>query len=211
MFLQLLVCLLLVGTEADVYPGGWELVFRAIQGNGERVYHAWKTGSDNMKTFSEGCDKVYVHPGKHHFRSSLIDEWELLEIEQVKIELYKDNKRTTYIIFNGTDSDMLNWFHQSRILASSWSDLTVGATYNKFSIEGHAPRRFFINEQYGGCPNDFGWLTILDPATKKHPCNWDTQDSYPAFLYAPTDTKVKWHLGEYSLADIMAVYIKYNN
>ncbi|KAL5007023.1 hypothetical protein ScPMuIL_015829 [Solemya velum] len=210
MFAQFLMCLLLVGIEADFYPGGWELVFRALQGNGESVFDAWKTESDNVKAFSEGCDKVYVHPGKHHFRSSLIDEWELLGIEQVKVELYKNKKIATYIVFNGTDSNMFNWFHQSRILTSSWSDLTVGATYNKFSIEGDMTRRFFINKQYGGCPNDLGWMSLLDPG-KGHGCDWDTQDSYPAFLHSTDNTAVNWHLGTYDRADIMAIFIKHSN
>lgn len=54
----------------------------------------------------------------------------------------------------------------------------------------HSGKTFFINKLYGGCPADEGWLMIEEDDS--HPCSYDKQPSYPAFVYAPGPTSTIW-------------------
>lgn len=54
----------------------------------------------------------------------------------MKVELYKDDARVAYVMFNGTNSNMWNWFDQSRLTESSWDDLDTMSTTDAFSIYG---------------------------------------------------------------------------
>ncbi|KAL5004477.1 hypothetical protein ScPMuIL_017933 [Solemya velum] len=191
---------------------GWEMVFRGMRGNGESIYDAWQSSGTNSPFF-DGCMNYYSYPLKH-YRSFRIDEWDSLNIREikpgqsvlVKVELFKDDARVAYVVFDGIGSDMFNWFNDSRILDSGWSDLlAVNGTYNYFSLLGHSGKTFFINKLYGGCPADEGWLMIEEDDS--HPCSYDKQPSYPAFVYAPGPTSTIWET-KHEVADIMVVSIK---
>ena len=39
-----------------------------------------------------------------------------------------------FIEFDGRNTDDMNWFHNSRILNSSWTDMQKAGTFNVFSI-----------------------------------------------------------------------------
>ena len=55
----------------------------------------------------------------------------------MQLRLYKNGVTVSEVIFNGTDSNMNSWFSPSRILSSTWSDVTPSQTYNVFNMEGH--------------------------------------------------------------------------
>ena len=46
------------------------------------------------------------------------------------------------LIFNGTESDIKDWFNKTRLISSPWEDLKstsfLGSTGRFFSMEGHA-------------------------------------------------------------------------
>ena len=54
---------------------------------------------------------------------------------QVKLSLYKQDEVQVEMIFNGTDSNIMNWFAKERIISST-SDLTPASTSFYFSIIG---------------------------------------------------------------------------
>lgn len=54
---------------------------------------------------------------------------------QVKFELNVQGDTVAFIEFDGRNSNYLNWFHNSRILKSSWNDMHKSQTYNFFSID----------------------------------------------------------------------------
>ena len=54
---------------------------------------------------------------------------------QVKLELNSSGKTLAFIEFNGRGSNYLNWFHNSRISRTSWTDMKRNGRYNYFSID----------------------------------------------------------------------------
>ena len=55
---------------------------------------------------------------------------------QVKLALYyEEGEEVVSIVFDGVGSDKINWFSQSRLISSPWTDLETSTT-NFFSIVG---------------------------------------------------------------------------
>ena len=81
-------------------------------------------------------------------------------------------KEEVVLRFRATNSNNKNWFSQANILESPWQDILT-AKKNHFTIDGPCwktgCRDFHINQAYGGCPNDVGWLSVGDSAT----CSWE--------------------------------------
>jgi hypothetical protein len=55
---------------------------------------------------------------------------------QAKIVLYKNGAKVKEVEFDGQGSDMTSWLEQSRLLSSSWTDMTTTIGTNIFSIYG---------------------------------------------------------------------------
>ena len=148
-----------------------------------------------------------------HYRDNIVNNWSNLGIELVKFAFYDTNRELAYVIFNGSDSTMLNWFDRNRVINSSWLDLTSRSVYNIFSIEGHIhpnsyDRRFYINRNYGGCPKDRGHLAVINSAVSSPVCLFDDQPSYPAFIYSKFNTVDFFQRRMFGIADFMAILIK---
>lgn len=54
---------------------------------------------------------------------------------QVKIELNTQGKTMAFIEFDGRGSNSLNWFHNNRIIKTSWTDMQKSGSYNFFSMD----------------------------------------------------------------------------
>ncbi|XP_078583890.1 uncharacterized protein LOC144866404 [Branchiostoma floridae x Branchiostoma japonicum] len=188
----------------------WQPVFRILPGvGGEKVRDVWTAGF----TRDFGSDPL-LFPAAH-WKSPLVDEWGTLGVQLVKVSLYSYSQGLTEVrelIFNGKGSDKMNWFSQDRLISSPWTDLKTETT-NLFSIPGEvvnpkAPRSFFINRNYGGCPNDAGWLAVVEGGTV---CEWETRDQPgPHILFSRKSTHVNWTTGgnDVGSADVMVVSIK---
>lgn len=46
--------------------------------------------------------------------------------------------------------------------------------------DGSLERRFFIQNNYGGCSNDAGWFLVVEKDT----CAWEQRTTRPYFLYS---------------------------
>lgn len=77
---------------------------------------------------------------------------------QVKLSLYNDTEVKVELVFNGTDSDILSWFAKESLVSSPWSDLTVTATTNQFSIGGDVRRSVNRYKQHFG--RTFFWNVV---------------------------------------------------
>ena len=85
-----------------------------------------------------------------------------------------------------------------------------GMTYKPFfSFRFHEPsksgyqhqyRHFYINERFGACKNDVGWLVVLEqqPKDVRRGCTYELADSprKPAFLYSNGPGAINWLDGE---------------
>eukprot|EP00058_Branchiostoma_floridae_P014822 XP_002600310.1 hypothetical protein BRAFLDRAFT_66812 [Branchiostoma floridae] len=174
----------------------WHQVFATVNGTGQKVFDAWNAS---------------LHDEVLHQKSFLIEEWETLGIKKVKVVLETSGEEDVEMIFNGENTDKFDWFSQSRLLSSPWSDLP-GETTNFFSIEGHpiVLRRFFISKSYKSCPGDMGWMVVVEKGTNAA-CEWERVPSevLPGILYSGASTCISW--GDEDLlrrADRMVIYIQ---
>ncbi|XP_035663532.1 uncharacterized protein LOC118407208 [Branchiostoma floridae] len=197
----------LVGVEAEHCD--WQPVFRILPGvGGEKARDVWTAGFS--KDF--GSDPL-LFPAAH-FKSPPVEEWETLGVQLVKVSLYSYRQGTEVreLIFDGRDADKLSWFSKERLISSPWTDLRTETT-NVFSIPGEvvnpeAPRSFYINRNYDGCPNDNGWLAVVEGGTV---CAWEKRDKrVPHILFSRKSTYVNWTTGgdDVGTADVMVVSIK---
>ncbi|XP_060593739.1 uncharacterized protein LOC132748194 [Ruditapes philippinarum] len=193
----------------DLEQDGWRMVFRGTSGNGHSVYHAWIDGK-NSNTY-----KPVFMKRSHglHYRDNILDNWSNLGIKLVKFAFYDTDKEVAYVIFNGVDSNIHNWFDRKRVIDSSWADLTSKSVFNYFSIAGHFlntlhDRRFYINRNYGGCPNDRGHLIVINSAVPAPICLFDSQPSYPTFIYSKYNSVDFFQRRMFGIADFMVVSIK---
>nr|XP_022321218.1 uncharacterized protein LOC111123269 isoform X3 [Crassostrea virginica] len=202
----------------------WELVFHAPSGNGEDVLKAWTTKHSNCDIISgdcpcsinNGCLPFNAQLEKYRsttktLRSPYIDFWSCLDIAKIKFELDTFGETVAFIEFDGRNTDDLNWFHNSRILNTSWTDMLKAGTFNVFSInkENKYGRNFFINRSCGGCDADTGWFSITDVSGTK-PCDWERviNETYPQFLYSKNGKVTKWSDKNYGTAHVLNIYIQ---
>ncbi|XP_048769514.2 uncharacterized protein LOC125675764 [Ostrea edulis] len=209
-----LVAFLITDSFANEVDNNWQLVFHAVKGNGKDVRDAWNAKSTSVCTTDNGCLPLGFkldnwRDNMKHLRSPLIDQWNSLSIQKIRVVLGGNGKTLAFLEFDGSGSNKLNWFSQSRLLYSSWSDLkTTGA--NIFLIKGHErdgshplKRHFFVNKSYNGCPNDVGWFVIID---KTDPCSWAHKGRTPLFLYSRGSNASNWNRST-GVAEVMNIYI----
>ncbi|CAI9742335.1 Hypothetical predicted protein [Octopus vulgaris] len=69
------------------------------------------------------------------FRHPILDIWNHLPIEQVKLVIYKNETALVTMVFDGRNSHLGTWFDIKHLKSSPWDDLAPGQT-NIFSIYG---------------------------------------------------------------------------
>lgn len=178
----------------------WFPVFVAFEGNGKSVYDAWQSQSEcNPLPTSFGT------AGSHrHLRNSVVDNWNKANIRMVKVEFFQNNQIVAWMTFNGRNTDKMNWFSKSNLVQSSFNDLGSCSTFNKFSIAGDHQRKFYVNQNYGGCANDQGWMYVLD---QNRGCSYERIGSIPLFLYTKNFTDRNWTRTMAQPADMMVISV----
>ncbi|GFS08266.1 hypothetical protein ElyMa_001269700 [Elysia marginata] len=112
------------------------------------------------------------------------------------------------VVFNGKGSTFTSWFSASRVILSSWADLTI-RSHNYFSLFGadHIThfRRFFMNLDYrSSCTGYRGWFKATETQAG---CPKEVKTlAIPRFAYAPGDTFAVWESNA-ALADAFGVFL----
>ncbi|KAI8510793.1 hypothetical protein Bbelb_117090 [Branchiostoma belcheri] len=171
----------------------WIDVFSTMKGTGQTVYDAWSTNGQVS-----------------HNKCPIVDQWESLNIQRVKVVL-ESSEGNVELIFDGRNTDKFNWFSKPRLLSSPWNDIST-EHQNYFSIEGapHVKRSFYINRNWDGCPNDAGWLMLADGGlTTLGVCEWEraSEDQLPYIRFSKTTGYAKYNGGNIATADRMVIYI----
>ncbi|XP_036371010.1 uncharacterized protein LOC118768495 [Octopus sinensis] len=116
------------------------------------------------------------------FRHPLLDIWNELPIDEVKLVLYENQTAVVTMVFDGRDTTLKSWFSIDKLKSSPWSDLQVGKT-NYFSIAGFGDaRRFYVSNYHQSCPYDIGWLCINEANEHFETCPWETSNPFPDSL-----------------------------
>ncbi|CAC5391148.1 unnamed protein product [Mytilus coruscus] len=186
----------------------WKLVFKVATGGVGSFYDLYVgTGTLNM---DNNAAQSLTTPIKEHFKSDIINYWESLQIDQVRVSVYKNGSERAFFLFNGVGSSKTNWFAKNRLLNTSYTDLDQSTTANYFSISGHTAyvgnlqtqfyRRFFINANYAGCCCDKGWLFVSDIYSYGD-CDWEHLylPHKPFIVFSPQSTRSQYSNGRVRL------------
>ncbi|KAK7101497.1 uncharacterized protein [Littorina saxatilis] len=205
----------------NIYHNGWALAFRVTGGINVSLWDAWNNYGHHDDAPVDSGDLDFgcltlngSKTCKGHFRSEYLDIWDSLDVQQVSVQLYSQGVNVVDLVFNGTGSDVTSWMTPSRILQTPWSDISKNeSNYNKFGINPYPvhTRYFFINQNYGGCAIDAGWLCAADLIhSTRVACSWEDYP-YPALLYSTSTTVSTWadENSTVGLADVMAILIKF--
>ncbi|XP_062613267.1 uncharacterized protein LOC134275043 isoform X2 [Saccostrea cucullata] len=200
-----------------IQDGDWTLVFRAQSLTGISPYEIYKSQGVRHEvrgSFPEHCTELAKVPGCFTpYRTGLIDDWQKLDVQQVRFLVIINSEVQREIIFDGKNSTNTDWFSSRRILNSSWTDLTPTQTYNLFSLQGiqdgRVNRHWSISHNFGGCPNDRAWFTTsFYPPTG---CDFDKRESaMPNFVVCPGTTMCNMQRDSIN-ADAFAIQIKAKN
>ena len=109
---------------------------------------------------------------------------------EVRVVLYKNGSEVLSMSFNAVGTNKLDWFSQANLLSSPWTDLKTASTLRHFHIIGSFKRYFEITHNYGGCPNDVGWLVVGNGA-----CFWERHGSSnsSSIRFSKLRTETNWN------------------
>ncbi|CAC5395483.1 unnamed protein product [Mytilus coruscus] len=168
----------LLSTQAE--KKDFKKIFVACNGNKQSILDTWKkpTMGGDINNTKDSCTN-------RHLRSTMIDNWNGLLIDQVKVELFRNEQLAVEMFFDGRGSTSSNWFTKNRLPLSA-----MGSTFSTLhSSDQLYDRHFFINRNYGGgCLDDKGWMVVIDTAdANNRPCKFDKLPGkdYPYILYGP--------------------------
>ncbi|XP_067684668.1 uncharacterized protein [Haliotis asinina] len=198
---------------------GWTVVFRAQKHTGTSIYSAWLNDSiyhDHPllpPRLQPGCFSLNTsRTCGDHFRSKIMSTWETAGIQLVKVLLMKNSQVRNEIIFDGTGTTKMSWFTPTRVINSTWTDLTTSA-FNVFRISGEPnTRRFQVSHSYAGCHIDVFWMVVVDGNDNTNICFWDNPPVTPKLLYTINNQKAAiGTLTDFEYGDVMAIVVKLGN
>jgi cysteine-rich repeat protein len=144
----------------DMTGGGWTMVFKASTGAAGMPRDVWVYAPVSPD------DQTLLNRNKNgNYSSRLLQSWTVFE--DARVELVTAGTVVKTIVFDTRGSGVNDWFSPNRVVSSSWTDLPTSATWEGsavgryFSISGVMNRGFYINNNWGGCNNDTGWLTVM--------------------------------------------------
>ncbi|XP_036365309.1 uncharacterized protein LOC118766143 [Octopus sinensis] len=97
------------------------------------------------------------------YRNTLMDQWTILPIDQVKFAAYKNGIEELELVFNGRNSTKSDWFNFQRLISSPWTDLSE-ATIAYFGISPTRQRHFYVSQVQIGCERLLSWLIVSEAA-----------------------------------------------
>ncbi|GAB1602256.1 uncharacterized protein LOC115226398 [Argonauta hians] len=134
----------------------------------------WKVDKSN-KSF---CPNFFRHP--------ILDIWNELPIQRVKLEIYKSRATVRTLLFNGHGSVINDWFTKTRLMKSPFCS---------------SHRDLQIWKQDGNCDTNGGWLLI----SSNFFCSWEKKDNYPQLFYSGKKSFTLWTDAEEG--DALAIFI----
>ncbi|KAK7087776.1 hypothetical protein V1264_021783 [Littorina saxatilis] len=191
--------------------GQWTMVFRAISSNGQNVHDAFLNIGNYHDSPLGGaapltCWSISASaPCPYHVRSKLLDLWkdETISPNKIKFALYKDSTEVANIVFDGAKSNLTNWFNSTRVISSSYTDISTDVPYPLFNfvyVDAYVNRTFYAAHSHNGCPDDWGWVSVVE----RFLCDYE-RGVVPLFIYSQGSTVTRWNVPGH--ADVLAVFL----
>jgi hypothetical protein len=139
--------------------------------------------------------------GSSDYRDAWIDSavnWG--SVTNINVGMYDANgNEVAWLNFAGPDLNpgvtLANFFSAGNLVSSNYTDIPDPFTGNYFSETGDGNRNFLIENNYGGCDQDVGWMVVAINGGQA--CSWEfTQmdaGSGRAFLYALNNVRQNWN------------------
>lgn len=197
----------------------WALVYKISTGGNGSAYNLFMSGDslnvNDEEAMSLHCSK---NPSRKHFKSDIVNNWSTNGIDQVRVSVYVNGIEQMFLLFNGSETNKTNWFDESRLMNSSYSDLNEQKDVSFFSVDGingnasnyqdvgYYSRRFYIrNETTGNCnTSDDGWLLVGD---EQGNCDYERKIEDKPFILFSNPPYISKAL-DHTLADSLAIFIK---
>ena len=144
-----------------------------------------------------------------NFKSPLMATDAHQSLKAIYVELFDSaGRRKTHVGFRINPGESIkkgSWFAKDRLIsASPWSLNRMKKTkFNYFSIDGvkdvRTTRRFYINVSFGGCPNDRGFMAIIE----RPYCRWEKRKRYtPSYIWTSSgNTYGRYNYRTYEAAE----------
>ncbi|XP_036371248.1 uncharacterized protein LOC118768580 [Octopus sinensis] len=176
----------------------WIKTYALSMGAGSKIYESlWAVGSPSTWNVDK-CNGIYCPNFSRH---PLLDFWEHLPIDEVKLVIYKNQTAVVTLIFDGRNSTMDNWFLHKNLKSSPWNDLSSTPIFFGQGVASSAYRFTISND--GNCGTSSGWLQIIEFELY---CAYAQLVRFPAIQYSDASSRVIWYDG-FGIADSMAIFI----
>jgi hypothetical protein len=195
--------------------GGWTMVFKLTNGLHFDLgdpYTLW-SGNTSVNESETGYLNTAANVG-HYVNRIVSTYWNRhgYTFGEARVAFYtKGALQPQYFMFDVTGTRREEWFSVGRLIATSYTTLPTAAA-NYFSIAGdninsHG-RRWFINDVYGGCSVDKGWM-VVKAGNSFSPCAWEVGTPNSVYVLISSLTgPVVWNTGGGIAPDVMAVFIR---
>ncbi|XP_022098360.1 uncharacterized protein LOC110983420 [Acanthaster planci] len=192
----------------------WNLVLRGVSSSrysAGNLYELW--ASHESWNADRDSAQITAPWFPEHFKSSLVEDWDRLHVQQVRLSLYKydfdtgNHTEVRRFIFDGRGSDRFSWFSPERIMETPYKDMKINTTYSQFSLGSSHSRQFVINKmeiEAESCPGSSGWLAVIHNSDD---CLWQG-NAFTNFVYSGQDAAVNWDEGPVETADVLAVFVR---
>ncbi|MCI3311043.1 hypothetical protein MP969_25630 [Escherichia coli] len=135
-----------------------------------------------------------------HYKPAIANSLTQCDFEKMKVAIYNDGLEVANIIFDGRNTGRDDWFTQSRIISSTFTDLT-SQPIQHFQISGDPAtgREFYIGGSSSGCSGT-GWIMVSTRDT----CSYETGPN-PGFYYSSGNTIGNYQSGTQQSGDVFAI------
>ncbi|XP_056022086.1 uncharacterized protein LOC125650831 [Ostrea edulis] len=194
---------------AAIFIKGWRMVMKVAHQQSlspsSTVYGLW-TGTYTVNEFD--ANALTIGAGTKTYKSSVVDNWSNYHISAVRVSFYKNGKETAYTVFDAHGvKDKNSWFDCTRILYTAYDDLNrlKAVSYCGIPGDGSLNRRFFIQNNYGGCNNDAGWFLVVEG----NACTWEQRTTRPYFIYSGKSGRDLQN--DFVIADVFLISVVMDN
>ncbi|XP_036355513.1 uncharacterized protein LOC118761572 [Octopus sinensis] len=176
----------------------WLKVYALSHKAGSKLYDSFLNVGSPSTWNVDKCSGTFC---PNFFRHPILDIWNLLPIDEVKMVLYENQKAVVNMVFDGRNSTITDWFSINKLKSSPWNDLTPN-NVDTFRFKGI--NRFFHIGSSTNCNDNRGWLSILQ---FKGGCLYTHVQHFPVFSYSNRDSEIFWKNG-YGEADTLNILIR---
>ncbi|XP_035824757.1 uncharacterized protein LOC101847325 [Aplysia californica] len=138
---------------------GWATLLKGVTNAPGDLWGLWtskNTSNEKNPVAMELSNRL-----KEHYKPDLSNYWNDCKFDMIKLSLMTNGKEDGYIIFDSKGTDKLSWFDSSRIINSTFSDLSSSSNFDAFTSSGdpNTGRHFVITQSTRSCDIK-GWLIM---------------------------------------------------